>query len=337
MRSAHSNNGKPLAIDLCSGAGALSAGFRQEGFHVVIAIEKDRHAAQSYRINNPGVPVIETDIRSTSPSVILQILKLRRGAITALIAGPPCQGYSVAGPRKPRAARNFLFECVARIAKSLQAKIIAMENVPGLRQVGGVSFENRILNSFKKAGYSGMSITVNAEAFGVPQKRKRVIFICTRSNYDLNTFVLRRPKFPTKPTVLNALKNLPCPTVGPLKLTNQSCQKLVLNHRAMAHSAKVIRKIRRIKHGEGPLSYRRLSSDLAHTIIAGHRAMPVHPRQHRTITVREAARLQTLPDNFRFLGPHSVQPLQVANVVPYFLSRTIARSLLRWIENPVRD
>ena len=331
-RAARYGKGKPLAVDLCSGAGALSAGFRSEGFHVVLAVENDKSAAQSYRINNPGVPVIEADVRAIRPSQALRALGLRRGDVAITIAGPPCQGYSAAGPRKPRAERNFLFRSIARIAKGLGADIIVMENVPGLRRVGGVSFENRILRCFDKAGYRGTSTVADSSAFGVPQRRRRVIFICARPNYPLDSFVLRKLKrSPPNPTVAKALRALPRPTVAGRQPRYRTRRTTVPNHRAMAHNASVIKKIRGICCGEGPLSYRRLSTQLAHTIIAGHRAMPVHPRQHRTITVREAARLQTLPDTFRFLGPHSQQPLQVANVVPYLLSRAIARSLLTWI------
>lgn len=335
-RAAQSSSDKLAAIDLCAGSGGLSAGFRREGFHVVLAVEKDKHAAQSYRVNNPGVPVIEGDVRKIRPIQVLRALGLRRGQVTALIAGPPCQGFSVAGPRKPRATRNFLFQSIADIAKGLNVGIVVMENVPGLRRVGGVSFESRILKCFDRVGYAGKVTAVDASAFGVPQRRRRIIFVCARPRYNVNSFALRRLKSRTRPTVSLALRMLPPPTKGHREYERRVRGKCISNHRAMDHSAKVVRKIKQISRGKGPLSYRRLSSGLAHTLIAGHRAMPVHPRQHRTITVREAARLQTLPDTFRFLGPHSEQPLQVANVVPYLLSRAIARSLLTWISDSSR-
>jgi DNA (cytosine-5)-methyltransferase 1 len=109
-------------------------------------------------------------------------------------------------------------------------------------------------------------------------------------------------------------------------------EEVLHNHRAMEHSEPVVKKIRGIMPGQGPLSYRRLTWDTARTIVAGHRAMPVHPSAHRTITVREAARIQTLPDWFRFLGPHSEQPLQVANVVPFELARSIARNVIGYLQ-----
>jgi len=291
-------------------------------------VDKDKHAAQSFRVNNPGVPVLEADVRKIRPARILRLLGFERGQIAAVISGPPCQGFSAAGPRKPRAARNFLFRSIARIARGLNARLLIMENVTGLKRVNRVSFDDKIVAYFQKCGYVGEPIEVDASKYGVPQRRKRLIFICTQREYRTHHFRLRPSKLANKLTVAQALKGLPRPRAGHGKNGKQDPSRMLHNHRAMLHSAEVIQKIKRIKPGAGPISYRRLPLGLAGTLIAGHRAMPVHPRQHRTITVREAARLQTMPDAFRFLGPHSEQPLQVANVVPYRLARAIARALL---------
>jgi len=299
---------RPVAVDLFAGAGGLSAGFRREGFQVLLAIEKDRHAAQSYRVNNRGVPVIEADARSIRPRDLLRALGCRRGDITAVISGPPCQGFSAAGPRRPMARRNFLYRCLADMAKAFGARVLIMENVPGLKRVNGVGFTKRILQDFRKHGYIGKPIEVDASEFGVPQRRKRLFFVCARPGFPIASLRLRPSKSRNKPTVLKALRGLPRSRVGNSANTIRVRGKLIYNHRAMAHSEKVVRKIQEIKPGGGPISYRRLRADLAHTLIAGHRAMPVHPRQNRTITVREAARLQTMPDGFCFLGPHIVDP-----------------------------
>lgn len=318
----------PVALDAFAGAGGLSAGFIREGFPVVLAIEKDRNAAQSYRVNNPGVPVIEADVRDIRPRDLLPALGCKRGDITAVIGGPPCQGFSAAGPRRPMARRNFLYRSLSDIAKAVGASLLIMENVPGLKRVNGVGFTKRILQHFRKCGYIGRTIEVDASQFGVPQRRKRLFFVSARRETPIALTSLRPVKSKHKPSVSRALRGLPRPRVGNRGNVIRVRGKLVYNHRAMAHGQDVIRKIRKIKPGEGPISYRRLRVDLAHTLIAGHRAMSVHPREHRTITVREAARLQTMPDWFRFLGPHSEQPLQVANVVPYRLARALARASL---------
>src|SRR5439155_5690430 len=94
------------------------------------------------------------------------------------------------------------------------------------------------------------------------------------------------------------------------------------------HGPEVVRKIQKIKPGEGPISYRRLERSEARTLIAGHRALPVHPTQHRAISVREAATIQGFPRNYIFCGPRTEQPLQVANAVPPPLAEAVARTVL---------
>jgi hypothetical protein len=106
--------GRALVVDLCSGAGSLSAAFRQEGLKVILAVEKERHAAQSYRLNNPGVQVIEADVRHISSKTVLAMTGCDKGEVSVVISGPPCQGFSAAGSRRPSARQNFLYRSVAR-------------------------------------------------------------------------------------------------------------------------------------------------------------------------------------------------------------------------------
>jgi DNA (cytosine-5)-methyltransferase 1 len=103
----------------------------------------------------------------------------------------------------------------------------------------------------------------------------------------------------------------------------------------MRHSDRVVAKIKQIKPGSGPISYRRLEGDLARTLVAGHRALPVHPTLHRTISVREAARLQGFPDSYAFCGPRAEQPLQIANAVPPPVAKALGRHLLPYLREEV--
>ena len=103
--------------------------------------------------------------------------------------------------------------------------------------------------------------------------------------------------------------------------------RVILNSKAMMHSPKVVEKIKAIPQGGGPISYRRLEDGIARTLVAGHRALPVHPSENRAITVREAARIQGFPDSYFFCGARSNQPIQVANAVPPMLAQTVAEAL----------
>jgi hypothetical protein len=132
-------------------------------------------------------------------------------------------------------------------------------------------------------------------------------------------------------TVAAALADLPDPV-----LTGDPADGAdgVSNHVAMRHSSRVQEKIATLTPGVGPISYRKLSLDRpAHTVIAGHNALPTHPVALRSITVREAARLQSFPDDFRFLGPKHSQALQVANAVPPRFAHAMAVAS-SWLVHP---
>lgn len=329
----------PTAIDLFAGAGGLGSGFRSAGFRVALAAEADRHAAQTYRANNPGVPVIEADVAKLNAA---RVRKLVPGLSEpdVVLAGPPCQGYSAAGSREPEDEKNTLFEHVVAIAEGLKARLVVIENVPGLNRVNGVGFRDRILGALRKR-YSAEVYELTASSFGVPQNRRRYFFLGRRK--DLGP--APSSPIPThRPAGLEAADGLPeeqTPRLeerlsGPLELgVGVDAEYLVLpsgetllNASTMRHSPGVVAKIEAIEAGKGPISYRRLERDVARTLVAGHRAMPVHPWLHRTISVREAARIQGFGDGYVFCGPRAEQPLQVANAVPPPVAAAVARHLL---------
>jgi DNA (cytosine-5)-methyltransferase 1 len=324
----------PVAIDLFAGAGGLSEGFRQEGFRIALALDQDRDAAQTYRANHPGVPVAEEDI-ATLDGRTIRDLAIAADRVDAVIAGPPCQGYSAAGKRVPEDRKNFLFRQVARLADELGAEFAVMENVPGLQRVNGRRFLRSILDCLRRHGFSAGRHLLSAQDFGVPQTRRRYFFLARRRGTG------RRPSVPTpavkehEPGALRKrLEDLP--EFGPgqeAEYYRLPDGRYLLNGSTMRHSRKVVAKIHRIRPGTGPISYRRLEEDVARTLIAGHRALPVHPWLDRTISVREAARIQGFRDDYVFCGPPSEQPLQVANAVPPALGAAIARVIRRaWQE-----
>jgi DNA (cytosine-5)-methyltransferase 1 len=326
---------KPVAVELFAGAGGMGYGFQEAGFRIALAIEADRHAAQTYRLNNPGVPVVEARIDgSTRASRVRKYIADLD--VDALLAGFPCQGYSAAGPRQPQDARNNLYRDVARLARQLKAQTLVAENVPGLRQVNGRGFLAEIVREFEDAGYSIAAHLLRACDFGVPQHRVRYFFLGTRSGTPppepspthRNGHGQERShagmKLPRTPTLESLLRKLPALPHGTLAETYWHDGYEFLNMSTMAHSPRVISKIKGIDEGEGPISYRRLERDEARTLIAGHRALPVHPWLHRTISVREAAVIQGFPMGYFFCGPRSEQPLQVANAVPPPLARAVA-------------
>lgn len=343
-RRTTSGRGTATAVDLFGGAGALGLGFRWAGFSIAAAVEIDRDAAQTYRLNHPGVPVLEAPVETVTVDA-LQTWLPTLTAPSAVIAGPPCQGYSAAGSRFSDDQRNLLFRHVGRLARRLGALSVVIENVPGLRRVNGVTYTDKITNSLRRCGYRTWKqpVALRASDFGVSQNRRRLFFVGVKSEIELpmapvpthapygddavDSSLLRTP------SLAQRLEGLPRLASGEgAERLRLSDGRVVLNSQAMAHSPRVVAKIDAIPAGGGPISYRRLESDVARTLVAGHRALPVHPDQNRTITVREAARIQGFPDDYFFCGPRSVQPLQVANAVPPALSEAVARQLLTSLE-----
>lgn len=338
-RKAVAADERPVAVDLFAGAGGLGYGFTKAGYRVALAVEPDKNAAQTYRFNNPGVPVIEAKIDDTTTSRKLRRYMPGVKKVTTLLAGPPCQGYSAAGARDPHAEVNRLYLHVARLGNELRVETICLENVPGVQRVNGHGFLNSIRDALREAGFATDAHLVHACEFGVPQHRARYFFLGRRgkrAEAPPKPDATHRPRhgegnaeLPETPRLLDLLAKLP--KVGPgvvREYFREDDGQEHFNISTMAHGSWVVKKIRRIKAGEGPISYRRLEPEEARTLIAGHRALPVHPTRHRTISAREAAVIQGFPSDYVFLGPRGRQPLQIANAVPPPLAEAVAGHLL---------
>ena len=311
---------------------------------MALAVEAERHAAQTYRLNNPGVPVIEGRITESTRASSLRRYMPRTATVEVLLAGPPCQGYSAAGSRRPDDPQNQLFGHVARLARQLKVEFAVLENVPGVRRVNGHGFLEAILDSLKEAGFAVAPHLLRASDFGVPQRRVRYFFIARRGR---RSTLLPKPSathrrngqaseagadLPETSALLDLLNDLPVlgSGVDAERLVMDDGREL-LNMSTMRHSDRVVRRIAAFKAGDEPISYRRLGPVEARTLVAGHRALPVHPVEHRTISVREAAVVQGFPLDYFFCGPRAEQPLQVANAVPPPLSSAVARHLRPWL------
>ena len=327
-------------LDLFSGAGGLSLGLKRAGLSVAAAVEYDRNAAQTYRLNHPEVSLLETDIADVAPEDL--VTELDRSPF-AIVAGPPCQGYSAAGMRDPNNPKNNLYTEVVRLAAALKPRFVVIENVPGLQRVNGVGFSSRVCRALVGVGYHiSRPHLLRGEDFGVAQKRRRLVFFAQRAEFGAEILPPRpthqvsgsqSSPLPATPTVEHVLRGLPEVGVGCTWEYGEYKGKMIYNASTMAHSPAVIDKISRIGPGEGPISYRRLERTLARTLVAGHRALPVHPWLNRTISVREAARIQGFPDDFVFAGARSNQPLQVANAVPIPMAQAIGATLLAACED----
>ncbi len=170
---------RPLAIDLFAGAGGMSLGFEKAGFQVVQAVECDPHAAKTYQKNHPETDVVVSTIKKLDPNDCLRRLGIRRGDLTVLIGGPPCQGFSESNRRTRSLTnpRNHLYKEFIRFLAAFQPAWFVMENVAGLKTLAKASILKRIIKDCRKLGYAVESDVLNAAEYGVPQVRKRLFIV----------------------------------------------------------------------------------------------------------------------------------------------------------------
>jgi len=338
------NSQKPKVIDLFSGAGGFSTGFMQAGFNPIFAIDNWIDAEKTYTYNHPNSTFIRKDIREIRPLKILSNLGINRNEIDVIVGGPPCQGFSLAGKRNLGDPRNQLFKEFIKTINVVQPKILVMENVKGLLSMKTPANENVIdivEQEFNDIGYNVTYKILNAAEYGVPQKRQRVIFIANSLGLENGTLFPKKthgPDSKSKKSFVTVKSTI-------MDIAKKTDPQDKWNHKPMQHSEKVKKRFELMPKNSDlafdqsflPKGLRRTA--FAHnckrlpldepsvTLVPGHYAFPVHPTLPRTITVREAARLQTFPDNFIFFGKRDNQALLAGNAVPVKLAKAIAAQL----------
>lgn len=324
--------GVPTAIGLFVGGGGLDLGFRQAGFDILAATDSDPYAEKTHQRNWPGVPFLREDIRTLTVEKIGEATRGRRPDV--VIGGPPCQGFSTLGDRLSADPRNALVDAFMRIVDGLRPQAVIIENVRAIATEYGGRYKDYILSSFAEIGYRMHFSVLNAADYGVPQLRRRAFFVGfadPRIEYE----------FP-EPSHGAGLR--PYTTVGEAIMDLAGKEDDVANHGALKHSDKVTARYKLIPEG-GMLpppdqlppeirrqnfgsTYKRLHRDAPSlTIVPGNNAFPVHPTLDRSLTPREAARLQTFPDNYVFEGDRRRQCILVGNAVPPLLGRVLAKSI----------
>lgn len=348
-------------IDLFAGAGGLSQGFRDAGFDIISAVEINKNLSQTYKKNFPKTKLFEEDIIKIKSKSLLA----NHPCVDVVIGGPPCQGFSMSGKRIRNNGiflndkRNVLFKEFVRIIKELKPKVFIMENVPGILNIFEGKTKNQILSIFKSIGYETKVKVLLAADYGVPQIRKRAFFIGNNLDIDPEFFF---PSIENKNyvTVKDAIFDLPFIESGEGEFKSHYKKKaltdyqkkmrknsnFLYNHICTKHDDRIISIIKMLKEGEGRNSlpaklrtksihsgsYMRIVKDKpAYTITTRFDTPPVgrvtHPVANRALTAREAARLQSFPDDFIFLGKKTHVGIQIGNAVPPLLAYKIAKNL----------
>ena len=350
-------------VDLFCGAGGLTTGFKAAGFEVAVASDFWHPAAETHRANFPSVPFLEADIRDLSTDDLLAHCD---GKPDIVAGGPPCQGFSSAGARQDGDARNTLVGHYAQLAVQLEPQVIVFENVEGFLTAGGGTYVIDLLDPLIEAGYSVRLEKLNVANFGVPQLRKRVIGIATRGRSPLDLVpthsasgapgVWRRGEgLPYTRTVEEVFHEFEASSDDPLSevrkpsALNQARIEALKQGQtmrdlnpALRHESYNRRANRRVadgmpsaRRGGAPAGLRRLiASEPSKAITSAAARELVHPFEQRMISLREAALLQTFPENFRFLGNLTEIATMIGNAIPPLFAEALGKAVLRTLEQP---
>lgn len=335
---------KPIAIDVFSGCGGLTLGLKRAGFHVIGAIEIDPLSVETYKANHKHVALWPQDISTLPVTKVMRRLRLRRGQLDLLAGCPPCQGFSAMTTLNGHVVRhdprnNLIFEFL-RFIRGLRPKAVMLENVPGLAKDRRI---RQVIAGLEAMGYRCTKDVLDAADYGVPQRRRRFILIAGHRGEIPFARPARRAV-----TVRETLRKL-----------SKCAKRDPLHNLFERRSDRVMKMIRGIpKDGGSRLQlspgsqlechrkcdgfkdvYGRMAwHDVAPTITGGccnpSKGRFLHPALHRTITLREAALLQTFPPAYYFSLRRGKFPAaqMIGNALPPEFIRRHAKSVLRFLK-----
>lgn len=341
------------AIDLFCGAGGLSLGLTRAGIEVLLAVDSWNLAVETYA-SNFAHPVVQGDLSNLAGGKLLQMAGVVKGSVDLVVGGPPCQGFSIQRIGPDEDSRNSLVLSYGRLVRDIRPRMFLMENVPGLMGKRGALQLTTFLSEMNAAGYETATHVVNAADFGVPQLRKRVVVVGSLKGVE--RFQMPSPHISPEEyqTVGQVLIDLPSPAhpgsktaVDPL---HRETRLSALNKERLRHippgggmeDLPVQLRVDCHKEGAAKIGHRnvygRLAADKpAGTITARFdsftRGKFAHPNEHRNITLREGARLQSFPDSFVFAGNQEDIAAQIGNAIPPKMAEALAKAAARALES----
>lgn len=341
------NNSKSLRVlDLFCGCGGLSLGFEEAGYDIALGIDIWKDALVTFAANHKNSKTLCADMATLTADNVIPILVNPK--IDIIIGGPPCQGFSIAGKRIIEDERNSLYKGFVRMVRSFKPKAFVLENVPNILSMGNGTVKESIIKDFEELGYKVTTKVLLASDYGVPQNRKRAIFVGMIDG----EFDFQMPVVEHKVTVEEAISDLPEHSLSngsdyPNAVTSEyqvmirENSSKVWNHEVTTHNDKTTHIISLVPDGgnyknlpielQGTrkvhIAWTRLNSQRPSvTIDTGHRHH-FHYKWNRVPTVRESARIQSFPDVFIFKCSRTSQYKQVGNAVPPIMAKAIAEHL----------
>lgn len=344
-------------LDLFCGAGGLSLGFEKAGYQVIKAIDVDPHAVNTYNYNREDKVAEILDVAKVDESFIKEL-----GRVDGIIGGPPCQGFSTAGQRIVDDNRNKLYREYFRILEQIKPKFFMIENVTGILNFCKGLVKEDIIRRANALGYEIFYQTVDTSEYGIPQIRKRVIFVGIRKELCKKPFIF--PKGGCEPiTVLDAIGDLPSldnnedntsyvhPATTKYQKQIRDGMTVLHNHTLSKHTEDTKKAISLVPEGgsimdvpeelRGGRNYHALLRKMDRTtpslcIDTGHRTY-FHYEEKRIPSTREVARLQSFPDSYIFTGPRNEQQKQVGNAVPPILATIMAEAIMDYLDSKKRE
>lgn len=346
-----------IGVDLFSGAGGMSLGASEAGIKVKYAVEKDKYAAETYKYNHKETIVINDDICN-----INDLSLGRRRSPVIVFGGPPCQGFSTSNRRTKNCEnkQNWLYKEFVRIVRNIEPDWVVLENVTGLLEMEKGFFFQAILSDLSDSGYECSYMTLLATDFGVPQKRSRLFVIGSRQGKKIR--IDKIEKFPPI-TVEEAISDLPVlangaridilpyahPAQNKYAESLRKCLDVCSGNLVSKNADYVIERYKFVHQGENWKAipkelmqnyvdrsrchtgiYYRLQKNMPSVVIGNYRKnMLIHPEQDRGLSVREAARIQSFPDWYRFMGSIGFQQQQVGNAVPPLLAKAVFERIIQ--------
>jgi len=380
-------DGLLTTIDLFCGAGGLTEGFRESGFRCLYGNDSSPCALETFQLNHSTVWADGRPIEDVDARVVRRKLGLKKGDLSVLAGGPPCQGFSINAPdRFLEDPRNALFRHYLRFLDEFEPQSLVFENVPGMLSLADGHIFELVQKELAKHGYHLSARILFAGHYGVPQERWRLIILGSqrdpapehpepthyavgRANFrggrtmTFRLLPLDEVRLVPAVTVADAISDLPRLDMGEggevvryrrkprsdYARLMRNGNREVYNHYAAVLAPQNVARLKYIKPGgswrdiphhllpkgmqrartsDHTRRYGRLKSDgLAGTIMTKcdpHWGPVFLPDQDRALTVREAARLQSFPDSYRFCGPRVSQYEQVGNAVPVLMAKAIA-------------
>lgn len=353
-------------LDLFCGAGGFSFGMHQNShFKTLVALDFNEEAANTFQKNMPEAEVVTGDITDTDVKSLI-IEKSKAVGINMIIGGPPCQGFSMKGKKLGlEDERNYLFKEYLKLVEELEPEVFVIENVKSLLSTAGGYFREQILEYIHRLRYNVNYGILNAKDFGVPQSRERAIFICSKSK-DIALPIGNDEGV----TIRDAISDLAYLNSAQgsfesdyqMKADSEYQKKMransnkLYNHQATAHSKVALEKLAMIPPEKGKeylpdelkgnqkfnttwgrLVWNGVSPTIDTRFDAPSNGTNSHPELNRSITPREAARIQSFSDDFIFYGGKRSVGRQIGNAVPPLLAKGIADKIWEMYEDGKND